>query len=67
MDDEVYKRGLISATSDGASVNMGIYNGLLKKIRDDDWPRLVAIHLYLQFGPLFFFQFLFLNPQRRVV
>ena len=39
-----YVKGLIAATADGASVNMGQYNGLLAKLRNEDRPWLISIH-----------------------
>ena len=40
---EIYAKHLISATADGASVNMGIYGGLIKKLSEER-PWLIGIH-----------------------
>ncbi|KAJ8038164.1 hypothetical protein HOLleu_19166 [Holothuria leucospilota] len=39
-----YTNALVSATADGASVNTGIYNGLLVRMRKAERPWLVMIH-----------------------
>ena len=39
-----YTHHMVAATSDGASVNTGIYNGLLKQLRDDGRPWLLTVH-----------------------
>jgi len=41
---EHYKNGLISATADGASVNLGVYSGLLTQMRNDGREWLLSIH-----------------------
>ena len=35
ISKEQYTKDLVSATSDGASVNTGVYNGLLTQLRND--------------------------------
>ena len=42
LDD--YTNKLIGTTADGANVNFGAYNGMLKKLEDDGRPWLVKIH-----------------------
>jgi hypothetical protein len=44
LHEELYTKCLISATSDGASVNTGVYKGLLVRLRDDQRPWLIQIH-----------------------
>ncbi|XP_033632523.1 zinc finger protein 862-like [Asterias rubens] len=39
-----YTKALVSATADGASVNTGVYNGLLVRLQRDGRPWLVMIH-----------------------
>ncbi|XP_038063160.1 zinc finger protein 862-like [Patiria miniata] len=39
-----YTKALVSATADGASVNTGIYNGLLVRFQKAERPWLVSIH-----------------------
>lgn len=41
---EAYKNKLVSMTADGASVNMGAYNGLLVRMANEDRPWLVPMH-----------------------
>lgn len=44
ISNDTYSVKLVSATSDGASVNMGIYTGLMARLRNDGRPWLVSIH-----------------------
>lgn len=44
IDDEHYTTLMVSATSDGASVNTGKYNGLLVQLERSSRPWLVKIH-----------------------
>ena len=43
VPDIIYNKLLVAATSDGASVNTGSYNGLLVQMQNDDRPWLIKI------------------------
>ena len=44
LPDEKFMKAMVSATADGASVNTGVYNGLLVRLLKDDRPWPVMIH-----------------------
>ena len=44
MSHEKYQNLLISVTSDGASVNTGVYQGLLSRFQNDNRPWLIKMH-----------------------
>ena len=44
ITDDVYKSSLVCATADGASVNTGVYNGLLTRLQNDDRERMLKVH-----------------------
>ncbi|XP_050392676.1 uncharacterized protein LOC126811174 [Patella vulgata] len=62
-----YVKKLISFTSDGASVNTGIHNGLLTKMRQDDRAWLTSIHCVLHRTELAIKDSLLKVPQFSVV
>lgn len=44
ISDEKYNKLLVSVTADGASVNTGVYNGLLTQMKNDNRPWLLTTH-----------------------
>lgn len=44
MDPSLYTSLMVSATADGASVNMGAYRGVLARLTNDDRPWLLSVH-----------------------
>ncbi|XP_077989284.1 zinc finger protein 862-like [Glandiceps talaboti] len=44
IETENYTKKVVAATSDGASVNTGVYSGLLTRLRNDGRPWLLTTH-----------------------
>ena len=44
ITEEDYRFKLVSCTADGASVNFGVYRGVLTQMREDQQPWMLSIH-----------------------